>query len=118
MLINAAKLTKELEAAGIPVFGASSDGRIDFKPEATAEQRSQAEAIRAAHDATDTDALKRQMALTYLQGVNFAARKAFIEGLSASAVSTGVRTALKAMNRTEWALAVLVLGLVADDPGE
>ena len=55
------KLYNELIAAGIPVDGCSSDGRIDFKPEATPEQRQQAAAILAAHDPTPALAERREM---------------------------------------------------------
>lgn len=55
------KLYNELIAAGIPVDGCSSDGRIDFKPEATLEQRQQATAILAAHDPTPSLAERREM---------------------------------------------------------
>ncbi len=49
-MIDVPKLTRELEQAGIPIDGCSSNGRIDFKPEATQQQRDQAAAILAAHD--------------------------------------------------------------------
>lgn len=49
MTINPRKLLRELLAAGIPAGGASSDGRIDFLPEATQQQRDEAAAILAAH---------------------------------------------------------------------
>lgn len=47
--INVGKLTHELLTAGIPVHGCASDGRIDFKDEATAEQKARAETIKANH---------------------------------------------------------------------
>lgn len=49
-MINISKLHKELEQAGIPIHGVSSDGRIDFKPEATQAQRDQAKQIVSNHD--------------------------------------------------------------------
>lgn len=49
-MINVVKLTRELTQAGIPIDGCSSDGRIDFKPEATAQQRTLAAQILAAHN--------------------------------------------------------------------
>ncbi len=51
-LINVRKLTIELERAGVPIEGVSATGRIDFKAEATPEQRTLAEQIKAAHDPT------------------------------------------------------------------
>lgn len=42
-------------------------------------------------------------------------RRAAIDG---STLAASTKTLLKTINRTEWALAVLVLVLVADDPGE
>lgn len=54
LVLNAEKLTKELLAAGIPILGCSSMGRIDFLPEATPAQRDQAAVILAAHDPTPT----------------------------------------------------------------
>ena len=54
---NYAKLHRELVAAEIPIDGVSADGRIDFKPAATAEQRTLAEQIKAAHDPTDYEAV-------------------------------------------------------------
>jgi len=49
-MINVNKLHVDLEAAGIPIDGVSADGRIDFRPEATAQQVALAEQIRANHD--------------------------------------------------------------------
>lgn len=46
-MINIQKLQFELTQAGIPIFGVSSDGRIDFKPEATDIQKKQAQDIMA-----------------------------------------------------------------------
>lgn len=50
MTINVTELHRELERAGIPIEGVASDGRIDFRPEATQAQRDQAAQILAAHD--------------------------------------------------------------------
>jgi len=58
MIVNATKLDQELRAAGIPMDGCSSSGRIDFRPEATPAQREQAARILAAHDPSDTRAQK------------------------------------------------------------
>lgn len=38
-------LDNQLRKAGIPIHGCSSDGRIDFKPEATKSQKAQAQSI-------------------------------------------------------------------------
>jgi hypothetical protein len=50
MIYNVQKLMVELESAGIPVEGCSSDGRIDFLAAATDAQRTLAAQILAAHD--------------------------------------------------------------------
>ena len=50
MTVNCTKLTAELKAAGIPITGCSSTGRIDFLPEATDTQRARAAELLAAHD--------------------------------------------------------------------
>ena len=52
-MINVKKLTEELIAAGIPIYGCSSDGRIDLRPEATPEQIALAEKIKANHNPYD-----------------------------------------------------------------
>lgn len=57
--INVTKLHAELEKAGIPIEGVSSDGRIDFLPTATDKQQAQAAAILAAHDPVDYEAQRR-----------------------------------------------------------
>lgn len=114
-MINVAKLHAELVAAAIPVQGVSSEGRIDFLPEATEAQRQQAAVIVAAHDPTDTTAIARQSAINALKAINFGARRTVIDGITASA---GVKTALKAMNRTEWLLARALFDVIEGDPGE
>ena len=79
-MINVAKLHRELTAAGLSIVGVSTDehdnfDRIDFAPGVTALQRQKAAQIVAAHDPTDTDALRRQAAraaytqLTALRGM-------------------------------------------------
>jgi hypothetical protein len=50
MTYNPTRLDAELRAAGIPIDGCASDGRIDFRPEATEVDRTRADAILAAHD--------------------------------------------------------------------
>lgn len=52
-MINPSKLTEELVKAGIPVHGCSSNGRIDFKEEATDVQRALAKDILVKHDPYD-----------------------------------------------------------------
>ena len=52
-IVNVAKIDRELKVAGIPIHGCSSTSRIDFKDEATREQREAAAAILAAHDPYD-----------------------------------------------------------------
>lgn len=56
-MINTAKLHRELVTAGIPINGVDSNGNIYFMATATAEQRTQAAAILAAHDPIDYDAI-------------------------------------------------------------
>lgn len=62
MKYNLSKLDAELRAAGIPIDGVSGTtvGRIDYRPEATREQRKQAAAILAAHDPYDYAAERRK----------------------------------------------------------
>lgn len=50
MAINIAKLMNELQQAGIPIDGCASDGRIDFKKEATDVQKELAKKILANHN--------------------------------------------------------------------
>jgi len=50
MLINVTKLHAELVKAGIPIDGCASDGRIDYKAEATDAQKEAAQAILASHN--------------------------------------------------------------------
>lgn len=52
MKINVPKLDKELRDAGIPIHGCASSGRIDFKDEATQEQKDLANKILSAHVST------------------------------------------------------------------
>ena len=49
MNINVRKLDFELKKAGIPIHGCSSDGRIDFKDEATKGQKDLARQILSSH---------------------------------------------------------------------
>lgn len=49
-MINASALDVELKAAGVPIHGCASSGRIDFKDSATDADRKRAVEILAAHD--------------------------------------------------------------------
>jgi hypothetical protein len=90
-LVNPTKLHAELEQAGIPIEGVSSDGRIDFLPAATDEQKTQAAAIVAAHDPVDYDALRwaeypdiRAIVLALIAGgTELEAAKAAIQAIDA-----------------------------------
>lgn len=61
-MFNVQKLQKEIDAAGIPNDGVSADGVISFKEGATAQHRAAADAIKAAHDPTDTSGALREAA--------------------------------------------------------
>ena len=50
MIINSLKLDKELKDVGIPIHGVSVSGRVDFKDEATKEQKDQAQKILDVHN--------------------------------------------------------------------
>lgn len=55
------RLQAELAAAGLPVVGVASDGRMDFARPLSPEEESLAEQIRTAHDPAPTAAeLRRQ----------------------------------------------------------
>ena len=56
--VNVQKLTEELVADGIPIHGCSSDGRIDFKDEATDTHKAQAAIIFSLHDVSETTVQK------------------------------------------------------------
>lgn len=49
-MLNVVSLTDELTAAGLPVVGVSSDGRIDYSRDLTPEEQATAQSIIAAHD--------------------------------------------------------------------
>ncbi len=49
------KLTRELQAAGLPVAGVSSTGRVDYTRELTKAEAIQARAVIDAHDPKLTD---------------------------------------------------------------
>ena len=67
MTINTQKLHRELEAAGIPIDGVASDGRINFRSEVTDEQRQRALAIQQAH--VPEDYLDKRRAAYLEQGI-------------------------------------------------
>ncbi len=52
MTINATKLDRELRAAGVPIHGCASSGRVDYTTAATAGDRDRAAQVIAAHDPT------------------------------------------------------------------
>jgi hypothetical protein len=57
MLYNATRLDGELRAAGLPIAGCSSDGRIDWLPgHPTPQEEAAAAAVLAAHDPTPVPA--------------------------------------------------------------
>ena len=64
-MIDATQLDAALRAAGVPIDGCSSEGRVDFQGSATAAQRQQAEAIIAAHRANPPPPIKQQRAADY-----------------------------------------------------
>lgn len=120
--INPARLDADLRAAlGAAIAGFSHAGATvtvhflvdtpDPADEAMAAQ------IVDAHDpaALTAEQARVELARAYLAGVDFAARAAAIE---ASTLGAGTKTVLKAINRTEWALAVAVLGAEQDAPAE
>ncbi len=57
--INPLKLHKELEAAGLPVEGVTSEGRLDWQRVLTKEEQDQAAAILAQHEAFDLEIARR-----------------------------------------------------------
>lgn len=54
-LVTPAKLHQELKAAGLPVVGVSSSGRIDYERSLTSAEKASAQAIIAAHDPSATE---------------------------------------------------------------
>ncbi len=72
MKVNVLKLTEELNTASIPIWGVSSDGRIDFQETATPAQKAQAAQILAAHDPTKPTAQEQALkdAQTALKALN------------------------------------------------
>jgi hypothetical protein len=72
------EFTRALERLGIPIFGVSfgriddrNSWRIDFKPEATSQQRTTAEALKLTYNpATDTD-YRNEVELARFDGERF-----------------------------------------------
>lgn len=59
-MINVRKLHRELVSAGIPIYGCSSEGRIDFKLEVTQAQKVEANNILANHSPYDYASERRK----------------------------------------------------------
>lgn len=66
-MFDVASLDQELRAAGVPIHGCASDGRVDFKPEATDAHRAKAEEVKAAHNAEAARAERRRPVLRYVE---------------------------------------------------
>lgn len=72
-VLDVTSLHSELEAAGLPVVGVSSDGRVDYARPLTPAEQTTAQAIITAHDPTkrERDELAaRQTAKAYRDGLN------------------------------------------------
>ena len=72
-MLDVTGLHAELEAAGLPVVGVSSDGRIDYSRELTPAEQTTAQAIIAAHDPAKRERgerTTRETAKTYYTGLN------------------------------------------------
>lgn len=72
-MIDITLLTEELSAAGLPVVGVSSDGRVDYSRPLTAAEQTTAQAIISAHDPTKRERderTARETAKTYYTGLN------------------------------------------------
>lgn len=54
--INPAKLHHELKAAGLPVVGVSSSGRVDYDRSLTVAEKESARLVMEAHDPSASDA--------------------------------------------------------------
>lgn len=118
--IDLTKLLTEAAAAGVSLpRGLGLNGTNLFTYDAAGEPieppAGLAAVVTAHTDTRPTDEQRVQAATTYLRGVNFAARKTAID---ATALSAQAKTILKTINKTEWALAVVLHHVVADDPGE
>ena len=84
-LVNLSKLTAELIAAGLPIEGMASTGRIDWRGTPTAQQLAQAAAIVAAHDPRDYDAERVVASSNELEIADLLALKNAIAALPNSA---------------------------------
>lgn len=82
--MNVAKLDAELRAAGIPIHGCSSSGRVDFRDEATPEQRALAAQIVSAHDPAPSYAERRAAEYPSADALVVALWERIVEGRSAS----------------------------------
>lgn len=54
-LVNPAKLHQELKAAGLPVVGVSSSGRVDYERSLTSAEKASAQAVITTHDPSATE---------------------------------------------------------------
>ena len=60
--INVKKLTSELQAAGLPVAGVASNGRIDYTRDLSKSEKKTADVVINNHDPSQTDEeLERQL---------------------------------------------------------
>lgn len=95
--MNAKKLDAELKAAGIPIHGCASTGRIDFAPEATEEHRALAAQILAAHDPTPPYGELRAKEYPTVETLIVALWESVVEGRTDSVTALEqVRQAVKA----------------------
>ena len=72
-MLDVTGLHAELEAAGLPVVGVSSDGRVDYARPLTPAEQTTAQAIIAAHDPAKRERderTARETAKTYYTGLN------------------------------------------------
>ena len=72
-MLDVTGLHAELEAAGLPVVGVSSDGRVDYARPLTPAEQTTAQAIIAAHDPAKRERgerTTRETAKTYYTGLN------------------------------------------------
>ena len=72
-MIDVGSFHEELLAAGLPVVGVSSDGRVDYSRELTAAELTTAKAIIAAHDPLKRERderTARDQAKAYRDGLN------------------------------------------------
>lgn len=83
-LVNPVKLHQELKAAGLPVVGVSSSGRIDYSRSLTATERDTATQVIAVHDpaVSDKDVFFAKLAMSGFSRdeVLYALWKSVVEG--------------------------------------